>query len=158
PVPGVRPTPAPRGGRARTRARAPGAAAGQRASRCGSPAGRDDAGDRAPAAPPGPRRRPRAAPRGAHGGGLPRLRRSLRGVDIVSKMRLLLVDDHTVVRQGLRRILESDDEIEIAGEASDGRTAVEMARRIQPQVVVMDIALPELNGIEATRQIAKRVD
>ena len=79
-------------------------------------------------------------------------------MDVVSKMRLLLVDDHTVVRQGLRRILESDDEIEIAGEASDGRTAVEMARRLQPQVVVMDIALPELNGIEATRQIAKRVD
>jgi two-component system, NarL family, response regulator NreC len=74
------------------------------------------------------------------------------------KLRVLLVDDHTVVRQGLRKILESDDEIEIVGEAGDGRTAVEMVQRMRPHVVVMDVALPELNGIEATRQITKRVD
>jgi two-component system response regulator NreC len=76
----------------------------------------------------------------------------------MAKIRVMLVDDHTVVRQGLRRILESDDEIEIVGEAGDGRTAVEAAQRLHPHVVVMDIALPELNGIEATRQINKRVD
>jgi DNA-binding NarL/FixJ family response regulator len=69
---------------------------------------------------------------------------------------VLLVDDHTVVRQGLRRILETDDEIEIVGETGDGRTAVEIVQRLQPHVVVMDIALPEMNGIEATRQIIKR--
>jgi two-component system response regulator NreC len=74
------------------------------------------------------------------------------------KLRVLLVDDHTVVRQGLRKILESDDEIEIVGEAGDGRAAVDMAQRMRPHVVVMDVALPELNGIEATRQITKRVD
>lgn len=74
------------------------------------------------------------------------------------KMRVLLVDDHTVVRQGLRKILESDDEIEIVGEAGDGRSAVDMAQKMRPHVVVMDVALPELNGIEATRQITKRVD
>jgi len=74
----------------------------------------------------------------------------------MSKIRILLVDDHTVVRQGLRRILESDDEIEIIGEAGDGRSAVEMATKMHPHVVVMDIALPELNGIEATRQVTKR--
>lgn len=74
------------------------------------------------------------------------------------KLRVLLVDDHTVVRQGLRKILESDDEIEIVGEAGDGRTAVDMVQRMRPHVVVMDVALPELNGIEATRQITKRVD
>ncbi|HLK13004.1 MAG TPA: response regulator transcription factor [Candidatus Binatia bacterium] len=76
----------------------------------------------------------------------------------MGKIRVLLVDDHTVVRQGLRRILESDDEIEIVGESGDGRSAVELAQRLRPHVVVMDIALPELNGIEATRQITKRVE
>ena len=76
----------------------------------------------------------------------------------MSKIRVLLVDDHTVVRQGLRRILESDDEIEIVGETGDGRSATEMAQRTHPHVVIMDIALPELNGIEATRQITKRSD
>jgi DNA-binding NarL/FixJ family response regulator len=74
----------------------------------------------------------------------------------MSKIRVLLVDDHTVVRQGLRRILETDDEIEIVGETGDGRSAVDMAQRLHPNIVVMDIALPELNGIEATRQIMKR--
>jgi len=74
----------------------------------------------------------------------------------MAKIRVLLVDDHTVVRQGLRRILETDDEIEIVGETGDGRSAVEMAQRMHPNIVVMDIALPELNGIEATRQIMKR--
>src|SRR5438093_12719368 len=72
------------------------------------------------------------------------------------KIRVLLVDDHTVVRQGLRRILETDEEIEIVGETGDGRSATDMAQRLHPNVVVMDIALPELNGIEATRQIMKR--
>src|SRR4026208_1527816 len=74
----------------------------------------------------------------------------------MGKIRVLLVDDHTVVRQGLRRILETDDEIESAGETGAGRSAAEMAQRMNPNVVVMDIALPELNGIEATRQIMKR--
>jgi two-component system response regulator NreC len=76
----------------------------------------------------------------------------------MAKLRVLLVDDHTVVRQGLRKILESDDEIEIVGEAGDGRSAVDMVQRMRPHVVVMDVALPELNGIEATRQITKRVE
>jgi two-component system response regulator NreC len=74
----------------------------------------------------------------------------------MEKLRVLLVDDHTVVRHGLRRILTSDEHIEVIGEAGDGRTAVELAQRMQPHVVVMDVALPELNGIEATRQLTKR--
>jgi two-component system response regulator NreC len=74
----------------------------------------------------------------------------------MEKLRVLLVDDHTVVRHGLRRILSSDEQIEIVGEAGDGRAAVELAQRVQPHVVVMDVALPELNGIEATRQLGKR--
>src|SRR3990172_5532668 len=73
----------------------------------------------------------------------------------MGKIRVLLVDDHTVVRQGLRRILETDDEIEIVGETGDGRSATELVQRTHPNVVVMDVALPELNGIEATRQIMK---
>jgi two-component system, NarL family, response regulator NreC len=76
----------------------------------------------------------------------------------MEKIRVFLVDDHTVVRQGLRRILESDDEIEIVGEAGDGRTALELVQKVRPHVVVMDVAMPELNGIEATRQILKRVE
>jgi DNA-binding NarL/FixJ family response regulator len=68
----------------------------------------------------------------------------------------MLVDDHTVVRQGLRRILEADAGIQVVGEASDGRKAAEMAEQLRPHVVVMDVSLPELNGIEATRQVVKR--
>ncbi len=74
---------------------------------------------------------------------------------MVTRIGVLLVDDHSIVRQGLRRILETDDEIEVVGEARDGRSAVEMAQRLKPAVVVMDVALPELNGVEATRQIMK---
>jgi two-component system response regulator NreC len=76
----------------------------------------------------------------------------------MEKIRVFLVDDHTVVRQGLRRILESDDEIEIVGEAGDGRTAIDLVQKLRPHVVVMDVAMPELNGIEATRQIVKRIE
>ena len=71
-------------------------------------------------------------------------------------VRVLLADSQTVVRQGLRRILATDAAIEIVGEVGDGRSAVEMAERLQPDVVVMDIALPELNGIDATRWIVER--
>jgi DNA-binding NarL/FixJ family response regulator len=71
-------------------------------------------------------------------------------------IRVLLADSQTVVRQGLRRILATDEAIEIVGETGDGRSAVEMAERLQPDVVVMDVALPELNGIEATHWIVER--
>jgi len=76
----------------------------------------------------------------------------------MSKIRVLLAEDHTVVRQGLRKILESDAEIEIAGEVGDGRGAVESAKRLRPTVIVIDIGLPGLNGIEATNQIMKGTD
>jgi len=75
----------------------------------------------------------------------------------MGKIRVLLAEDHTVVRQGLRKILESDPEIEISGEVGDGRGAVEAAKRLRPTVVVIDIGLPGLNGIEATNQITKGV-
>ena len=76
----------------------------------------------------------------------------------MNRIRVLLAEDHTVVRQGLRKILESDPDIEISGEVSDGRSAVEAVKRLRPTVVVIDIGLPGLNGIEVTNQITKGVD
>ncbi|MGC4050419.1 MAG: response regulator transcription factor [Paludibaculum sp.] len=69
------------------------------------------------------------------------------------KITILLADDHSVVRQGFRRILESQMDMEIVGEASNGREAIERASTLSPDVVVMDVAMPELNGIEATRRL-----
>lgn len=66
---------------------------------------------------------------------------------------ILLVDDHQIVREGLRSVLERDNWCTVVGEAADGREAVQMAQSLKPDVVVMDIAMPGLNGIEATRQI-----
>ncbi len=71
----------------------------------------------------------------------------------MSRMTVLLADDHTIVRQGLRAVLEAEPHVRIVGEVSDGREAVAAARRLRPDLVVMDIAMPGLNGIEATRQI-----
>jgi DNA-binding NarL/FixJ family response regulator len=68
-------------------------------------------------------------------------------------MRVLLVDDHTVVRQALRLLLEAEPDITIVGEASNGREAVELTRDLQPEVVLMDVRMPEMDGIEATRII-----
>lgn len=68
-------------------------------------------------------------------------------------IRIVIVDDHQMLRDGLRAILESQDDIEIVGEAEDGHTAVAMARKLVPDVVIMDIGMAALNGIEATRQI-----
>jgi two-component system response regulator NreC len=68
-------------------------------------------------------------------------------------MRILLADDHNVLRKGLRRILEEQPEVEVVGEARDGREAVTLASSTHPDVVVMDIGMPLMNGLEATRQI-----
>ena len=62
-------------------------------------------------------------------------------------IKILLVDDHKIVREGLRVLLEAQLGMEVVGEAENGRTAVEMARELQPDVVLMDIVMPELNGI-----------
>ena len=68
---------------------------------------------------------------------------------------VLLVEDHTVVREGIKAMLETDAEIRVTGQAENGREAVELAQRLRPDVIVMDIAMPVLNGLEATRQILK---
>ena len=74
----------------------------------------------------------------------------------MKKLRILLADDHGVVRKGLRFLLESEPDLEVVGEAADGRQAVDMAEELRPDVVVMDIAMPWLNGIDATGQIVKQ--
>jgi DNA-binding NarL/FixJ family response regulator len=70
-----------------------------------------------------------------------------------NKITVLLVDDHALVRRGFRRILEDDPEIEVVGEASDGEEAVRLAAKERPHVIVMDCAMPGMNGLEATRRI-----
>jgi DNA-binding NarL/FixJ family response regulator len=70
-------------------------------------------------------------------------------------LRILVVDDHAVVRRGVRSLLESHEGWEVCGEATTGRDAVEQSRRLRPDVVVMDLSLPGLNGLDATRQILK---
>ena len=71
-------------------------------------------------------------------------------------IRLLLVDDHAVVRSGLRMLLENERDVEIVGEASSASEAMEAAARLKPNVILMDIGLPDLSGIDATREIKKR--
>jgi len=74
---------------------------------------------------------------------------------LIPKIGVLLVDDHSLVRRGFRRLLEDDPEIVVVGEASDGHEAVERVEELHPAVVVMDFALPSMNGAVATRQILK---
>jgi len=67
--------------------------------------------------------------------------------------RIMLADDHKMIRDGLRALIEKHKSMEIVGEAADGKTAVQMVKKLSPEVVVIDIGMPDLNGIEATRQI-----
>ena len=73
----------------------------------------------------------------------------------MKRITVLLAEDHTIVREGFRKMLELDDDIEIVGEAQDGRQAFALAKKLHPDVVLMDIAMPKLNGLVATRQILK---
>jgi DNA-binding NarL/FixJ family response regulator len=75
---------------------------------------------------------------------------------MAKKIKVLLVDDHALVRRGFRVMLEDDAEIEIAAEASDGEEAIALAAKVQPRVIVMDCALPKMDGMEATRRIKKQ--
>jgi DNA-binding NarL/FixJ family response regulator len=68
-------------------------------------------------------------------------------------IRIVIADDHTIVREGFRSLLEAQEGMAVVGEAAEGRSAVRLARDLQPDVVIMDVRMPELNGIEATRQI-----
>jgi len=75
----------------------------------------------------------------------------------MGKIPVLLIEDHTMVRQGLRRLLETNPDVRIVGEVGNGRAALEAAERLRPAVAMMDISLPGLNGIEVTRQLARIV-
>jgi DNA-binding NarL/FixJ family response regulator len=75
--------------------------------------------------------------------------------DNAMSIRILLADDHAIVRHGLSRAIQQEDDMEVVGQASDGHSTVELARELAPDVVVMDISMPDLNGIEATREIQR---
>ena len=75
----------------------------------------------------------------------------------MKRITVLLAEDHTIVREGFRKMLELESDIEVVGEAQEGRQAVALARKLRPAVVLMDIAMPRLNGLEATRQVVKTV-
>jgi DNA-binding NarL/FixJ family response regulator len=75
---------------------------------------------------------------------------------MADKISVLLVDDHNLVRRGFRRILEDEPDIAVTGEAGDGEEAVRLAQELRPRVVVMDCAMPKMNGLEATRQILEK--
>jgi two-component system response regulator NreC len=74
----------------------------------------------------------------------------------LKKIRILIADDHGIVRKGLRLQLEQNNDFEVVGEATEGREAVRMAEELLPDVVIMDIAMPNLNGIQATTQVVKK--
>ena len=75
----------------------------------------------------------------------------------MKRISVILAEDHTVVREGLRTLLEAEGDMTVVGEAETGRQAVRLARKLRPAIVVMDIAMPLLNGLEATRQIVAAV-
>jgi DNA-binding NarL/FixJ family response regulator len=74
-----------------------------------------------------------------------------------TKLKVLLVDDHALVRRGFRRMLEDEPSFQVVGEASDGAEALKRAEELRPDVIVMDCALPQVNGVDATRQILKKL-
>ena len=71
----------------------------------------------------------------------------------MGKIRIMLAEDHKVVREGTRRLLESQSDFQVVGEASDGIEAVELAKKLRPEIIIMDVSMPRLNGIEATKEI-----
>ena len=69
------------------------------------------------------------------------------------KTRILIADDHAMLREGMRNLLEQERDFELVGEATDGEEAVKLAKELKPDIIIMDIVMPKLNGVEATKQI-----
>jgi DNA-binding NarL/FixJ family response regulator len=72
----------------------------------------------------------------------------------MSKVRVLIAEDHQTVREGLKLLLNAQDDIEVVGEAGDGRSAIEQAKKLQPDIVLMDVSMPQLNGLKATKELS----
>jgi len=73
------------------------------------------------------------------------------------KIKVLLADDHKIIRDGLKSLIAREEDIEIVGEAENGRSAVRLAKKLHPEIVVMDVSMPDMNGIEATKKITEKV-
>ena len=73
----------------------------------------------------------------------------------MSKLRVLIADDHEIMREGLRMLVNRQSDMETIGEANNGRAAIQLAQELQPDVVVMDVSMPELNGLKATEKLKK---
>src|SRR5437867_3513215 len=73
----------------------------------------------------------------------------------MKKITILLADDHTILREGLRRLLQTADDIEVVGEAANGQQAVDQARKLQPAIIILDLAMPLMDGVETARHITK---
>jgi two-component system response regulator NreC len=76
---------------------------------------------------------------------------------MANPVRILIADDHTIVRQGLARLLNDQQDLQVVGQADNGRAAVDQTLEIKPDVIIMDIAMPQMNGIEAVKRIKKKV-
>ena len=72
-------------------------------------------------------------------------------------MKVLIVDDHGIVRQGLKALIKKQADVEVVGEAEDGNAAIELASKLTPDIVIMDVTMPNLNGIDATRAIVRNM-
>jgi two-component system response regulator NreC len=71
------------------------------------------------------------------------------------KIRIILADDHAIVRQGLSRAIQQEDDIDVVGQASNGRVTIDLVRKLSPDILITDISMPDLNGVEATRQVLR---
>src|SRR5947199_9427345 len=83
------------------------------------------------------------------------MRSLLRKVSLMNTLRIFLADDHVVLREGLRSLVNAQDDMNVVGEAGNGRAALVKARELQPDVIIMDVSMPDLNGIQVTERLKR---